>query len=111
MNQVPDKGDIVILHFNPQLGHEQAGTRPCLIISPLNFNKATGLAFVCPITNQQKGYPFEVNITGTTKTTGVILSDQLKSLDWHARKAKVVDKVDKKCIEQVEELVKTILFS
>lgn len=111
MNQIPDKGDIVVLQFDPQLGHEQSGKRPGLIISPSEFNKITGFAVVCPITKQRKGYPFEVKITGTVNTTGVVLSDQLKSLDWNARKAEVVDKVDRECIEQVDELIKTILFS
>jgi len=97
VSQIPNKGDIVVLQFNPQSGHEQAGTRPSLIISPSNFNEITGFAVVCPITNQRKDYPFEVNITGTISTTGVVLSDQ----HWYARKAKVVDKVDQECIEQV----------
>jgi mRNA interferase MazF len=106
---IPDLGDIVVLDFNPQSGHEQAGKRPALVVSPSSFNKATGFAWLCPVTNQAKGYPFEVNLTGTNKTTGVILVDQMKSLDWRSRKARVVDSVDETCIEQVKSFAATIL--
>ena len=91
MSFVPDVGDVVIVDFNPQAGHEQAGKRPALVLSPKNFNKVTGFAWLCPITNQAKGYPFEVMIEGSNKTTGVILTDQMKSLDWSARNLHKVD--------------------
>lgn len=106
---IPDQGDIVILDFNPQSGHEQAGKRPALVASPASFNKVTGFAWLCPVTNQAKGYPFEVNITGTQKTAGVALVDQMKSLDWRSRNAHVVDKVDETCAAQVRVLAATIL--
>ena len=84
---VPDAGDIVWLTIDPQAGREQAGRRPALAVSPRVYNEKTGLALVCPITNQTKGYPFEVTLPGGLGATGVILSDHLKNVDWGARKA------------------------
>lgn len=109
MSFVPNTGDIVIVDFNPQAGHEQAGTRPALVLSPERFNKITGFAWLCPITNQVKGYPFEVKIEGSNKTTGVILTDQMKSLDWSARRLHKVDSVNSACISNVKSIVSTIL--
>ena len=83
----PDRGDIVWLRFNPQAGHEQAGRRPALVISPRAYNRKVGLALFCPITSQVKGYPFEVNLPKGLEATGAVLCDQIKSLDWRARKA------------------------
>ncbi|MBN8904135.1 MAG: endoribonuclease MazF [Rhodospirillales bacterium] len=82
---VPDAGDIVWLQFNPQAGHEQAGHRPAVVLSPASYNGKTGLMLCCPMTTQIKGYPFEVRVDGPRP--GVVLSDQIKSLDWRARKA------------------------
>lgn len=82
---VPDAGDIVWLHFDPQAGHEQAGHRPALVLSPSLYNSKTGLMLCCPMTTQVKGYPFEVVIAGTR--AGAALADQVKSLDWVVRKA------------------------
>lgn len=82
---VPDAGDIVWLHFDPQAGHEQAGHRPALVLSPASYNGRTGLMLCCPMTTQLKGYPFEVVIAGTKPSA--VLSDQVKSVDWKARKA------------------------
>ncbi|MBI4004312.1 MAG: endoribonuclease MazF [Candidatus Omnitrophica bacterium] len=84
----PKRGDIVWLTFTPQAGHEQAGHRPALILSPELYNKKVGLALVCPITTQVKGYPFEVSIPEGSEARGVILADQVKSLDWKARRAR-----------------------
>jgi mRNA interferase MazF len=83
---VPDAGDIVWLIFDPQAGHEQRGQRPALVVSPALYNGKTGLMVCCPMTTKSKGYPFEVLIPG--KRAGVVLADQVKSLDWIARKAK-----------------------
>lgn len=105
---VPKKGDIVWLNFDPQSGHEQAGKRPALIISPLKYNEKSRLAFVCPITNQKKGYPFEVDLL-KTKTTGVVLSDQLKALDWSARKAELIETCPKEILSAVLEKIQAIL--
>jgi mRNA interferase MazF len=84
---VPQRGDVVWITLNPQAGHEQAGRRPAVILSPDPYNAKVGLALLCPITSQVKGYPFEVVIPAGLPATGVILSNQIKSLDWRARKA------------------------
>ena len=84
---VPDRGDIVWLNFTPQAGHEQAGHRPALVLSPAAYNGKTGLMLCCPITSQVKGYPFEVRLDAGADAQGVVLSDQVKSLDWQARQA------------------------
>lgn len=83
---IPQAGDIVWLNFTPQTGHEQAGHRPALVLSPKTYNQKTSLMICCPITTQIKHYPFEVLISGDP--TGVVLADQVKSLDWRSRKAK-----------------------
>ena len=87
---VPDRGDAVWMTFNPQAGHEQAGRRPAVVLSPATYNGKVGLALLCPITNQIKGYPFEVIIPTGLAITGAILSDQVKSLDWRARNASFI---------------------
>ena len=84
----PRRGDIVWLIFTPQAGHEQAGHRPAVILSPGPYNKKVGLALVCPITTQVKEYPFEVSIPKGIAVSGVILADQVKNLDWKARRAR-----------------------
>ena len=86
---IPDAGDIVWLNFTPQAGHEQAGHRPALVISPKAYNQKTGLMGCCPMTTQIKGYPFEVRLSGNP--TNVVLADQVKSLDWKSRKAKRIN--------------------
>ena len=85
---VPSRGDLVWLQFNPQAGHEQAGHRPALVISPSSYNRRVGLALCCPVTSQVKGYPFEVLLPAGLGVEGAVLSDQLKSLDWRVRKAR-----------------------
>jgi len=82
---VPDRGDVIWITLNPQAGHEQAGRRPAVVLSPAAYNGRVGLAILCPITSQIKGYPFEVLIPAGTGVTGAILADQAKSLDWRAR--------------------------
>ena len=84
---VPDAGDFVWLTFDPQAGREQAGRRPALVLSPKMYNLRSGLALVCPITNQVKGYPFEVAVAAGGAASGVILTDHLKSVDWKVRRA------------------------
>jgi mRNA interferase MazF len=83
---VPEAGDIVWLRFSPQAGHELAGHRPALVISPVAYNGKTGLMLCCPLTSQLKGYPFEVTLSGSRPSA--VLADQVKSLDWVERKAK-----------------------
>ncbi len=84
----PRQGDVVWISFDPQTGHEQAGHRPALVLSPERYNRKVGLALFCPITAQAKGYPFEVAVPSGLEVSGVILSDQIKSLDWKARKTR-----------------------
>lgn len=90
---IPQRGDVVYLSFNPQLGHEQAGRRPAMVLSPEPYNAKTGLAIFCPITSQIKGYPFEVLIPEGFPVMGVILSDQIKNLDWRSRNAEYLCKL------------------
>jgi len=97
---VPERGDIVWLHFTPQAGHEQAGHRPALVISPRSYNRRIGLALFCPVTSQVKGYPFEVALPPGLEAKGAILSDQVKSLDWRVRKAKRVCTVPDEVLEE-----------
>ncbi len=87
----PNRGDVIWLDFNPQIGFEQKGRRPALVISPYNYNVKVGLVIVMPITSQIKGYPFEVKLPLDFKINGVILSDQVKSLDWKQRKAVFIE--------------------
>ncbi len=88
---VVERGHLVWLNFDPQAGHEQAGHRPALVLSPARYNDRTGLALVCPITSQVKGYPFEVLLPPNLELRGVVLADQLKSIDWRARQAQFAD--------------------
>ena len=106
---VPDRGDAVWIQFNPQAGHEPAGRRPALVLSPAAYNGKVGLAILCPITTQAKGYPFEVEITGTTSVHGVVLSDQVKSLDWRARHAEIIERVAADVVEEVLGRLATLL--
>ncbi|MBE1425963.1 mRNA interferase MazF [Desulfomicrobium macestii] len=98
---VPDRGHAVWMNFNPQAGHEQAGHRPALVISPASYNGRTGLLLCCPITSQIKGYPFEVKIEGNPSISGVVLADQIKNLDWRVRGVKFVTEVDDSVLEEV----------
>ena len=84
---VPDRGDVVWLAFTPQAGREQAGRRPAVVLTPARYNDKAGLAICCPITSQVKGYPFEVALPAGLPVSGVILADQVKSLDWRSRRA------------------------
>ena len=87
---VPERGDIVWLQFDPQAGHGQAGKRPALVLSPSAYNGRVGLALLCPITSRQKGYPFEVLLPSGLPVSGVVLADQLRSLDWRVREAALI---------------------
>jgi mRNA interferase MazF len=97
----PERGDVVWLTFNPQAGSEQAGRRPALVVSPRSYNKRVGLALVCPITSRVKGYPFEVELPEGLATKGAVLCDQIKSLDWRARRATRVEIVPSPVMEDV----------
>jgi mRNA interferase MazF len=108
-NYVPQRGDIVWISLNPQAGHEQAGRRPAVVISPQNYNGKVGLAILCPITNQIKGYPFEVLIPDGLPVEGAILSDQIKSLDWRARNAELICTLPTEVISEVLQNLSTLL--
>ena len=105
----PERGDVVWLEFTPQSGHEQSGRRPALTLSPSSYNRKVGLAIFCPITNQVKGYPFEVLIPKGLKASGAILSDQVKSLDWKARNASKICRISSDIIEEVLENIGLLL--
>ncbi|HET6231498.1 MAG TPA: endoribonuclease MazF [Longimicrobiaceae bacterium] len=90
---IPERGDIVWISFNPQSGHEQAGRRPALTLSPGSYNSKAGLALFCPITSQKKGYPFEVALPAGLPVHGVALVDQIKSLDWRSRQVSPITQV------------------
>jgi mRNA interferase MazF len=104
---VPEAGDIVWLHFNPQAGHEQVGHRPALVVSPSAYNGKTGLMLCCPMTTQIKGYPFEVLIAGAR--SGAALADQVKSLDWVAHKAQHKGRVSTAELNEVRAKVLALL--
>jgi mRNA interferase MazF len=105
---IPDRGDIVWLDFNPQLGHEQRGRRPALVISHKAYNEKIGLGIFCPITSKVKGYPFEV-VIDLKKIKGAVLSDQVKSLDWKERNAEFIEKVGGRDLEEVLEKIEAII--
>ena len=106
---VPERGDVVKMSFDPQSGHEQAGWRPALVVSPGAYNRASSLALLCPITSRVKGYPFEVALPADFAINGVVLVDQIRSLDWRARKASLVahapDAVVRDVLARLEPLV------
>ena len=106
---VPERGDVVWLQFDPQAGHEQAGKRPALVLSPSAYNGRVGLALLCPITSQRKGYPFEVPIPAGLKVQGVVLADQVKSLDWRFRRAERVDSVPHGVLDEAIAKIRVLL--
>lgn len=106
-NFVPNTGDIVWLEFNPQAGHEQAGHRPALVLSPAAYNK-NGMMICCPMTTQIKGYPFEV-VIHSKEVSGAVLSDQVKSLDWRARKATPKGKISADEMDEVRGKISALL--
>jgi len=106
---VPRCGDVVWITLNPQAGYEQAGRRPAVVLSPQSYNGKTGLAIFCPITNQIKGYPFEVIIPAGLSVAGAVLSDQVKSLDWRARNAELICTLPTETISEVLQKLGTLL--
>jgi len=107
---VPKRGDVLWLDFNPQTAHEQAGRRPALILSPLAYNQKTSLALVCPITNQIKAYPFEVLIPENLPIKGVVLCDQVKSLDWKQGNASFICELPNQELQLVIAKIKALLL-
>jgi mRNA interferase MazF len=109
MAYVPERGDAIWITLNPQAGHEQAGRRPALVLSPSAYNRKVGLAILCPVTNQIKGYPFEVRIPDGLKVKGAILSDQVKNLDWKERQAEFICRLPAGTTEEVLRKLNTLL--
>ena len=106
---IPDIGDVVWLTLDPTKGHEQQGRRPFLVLTPSAYNDKTSLAVGCPVTNEAKGYPFEVAITGARGVAGVVLADQVKSVDWRSRRAELVGRLDAKTLQRVRAFIKRLL--
>ena len=106
MTYQPNQGDIIILDFNPQAGHEQAGRRPGLVVSNAQYHKYTnGLALVCPITNTLTPFPLHIQLDSRTKTTGVIMCEQVKALDLNARRAVFIESLPEELLHEVMERV------
>jgi mRNA interferase MazF len=101
MAHAPERGDVVWISLNPEAGHEQAGRRPAVVLSPGQYNTKVGLAILCPITSHVKGYPFEVAIPEGLGVRGVLLSDQVKSLDWQVRKAEFICRLPDDVIREI----------
>jgi mRNA interferase MazF len=106
---IPERGDAVWITLDPQAGHEQAGRRPALVLSPSAYNGRVGLALFCPITSQMKGYPFEVPLPAGLPVAGVVGADQVKSLDWRARKAARIGAVSEDVITEVLQRLQRLL--
>lgn len=106
---IPDRGDIIKLSFSPQVGREQAGYRPALVISPATYNRVSHFVLACPITNQIKGWRFEVILSEKMQTSGVVLADQIRVLDWQVRKAKFVEKATSEVIEEALAKISTLV--
>ncbi len=107
--RIPDAGDLIWLTFNPQVGREQAGRRPALVLSPESYNRKSGLAIVCPITSRLKGYPFEVPLPSGLPVTGAVLSDHIKSLDWRERKVERAARVPPEVLTEVLDRLAPLL--
>ncbi len=107
---IPQKGDFVVVTFNPHSGHEQKGRRPALVVSNSLFNKHTEFAFVCPITNTDRKYPFHVAISKSTKITGFIMVDQIKSIDYVTRKVKFIEKAPSNILNEVLSILDAIVY-
>ncbi len=107
---VPEQGDFVILTFDPQSGHEQKGRRPALVVSKTLFNKKTGLAMVCPITNTDRSYPFHVPVSANSTLTGFIMVEQIKSIDYRARKIKFTEFTSQETLSEVISILDACIY-
>ena len=105
MGYIPKQGDIVLLEFNPQPGHEQKGRRPAIVVSNNTFNQFTKIGIVCPITKTNRGFPLHVQLDERTKTSGVIMCEQVKSLNISARNASFIEKAPKDILEEVTDIL------
>ena len=107
---IPRQGDLVALDFDPQSGHEQKGRRPALVVSKDAFNKGTGMAICCPITNTDRGVPFHVPIAGRTSLTGFVMCEQVKSLDFRTRGMKLIERAPRDVLEDVLAIIDASVF-
>ena len=107
MSYIPDRGDIIWLEFDPQKGHEQKGRRPGIVLSKKEYNQKSNLALICPITSRIKDYPFEVRINSIIQ--GVILSDQIRSIDWKSRNAAFIEKIPEAILKEILENIDLLL--
>lgn len=107
---VPQQGDFIALTFDPQSGHEQKGRRPAFVVSKDLFNRRTGLAIVCPVTNTDRGYPFHVPVPAGGKLTGFIMVEQVKSVDYRSRKAKRIEQVNEALLEEVLSILDACIY-
>ena len=107
---VPQKGDFVMVTLDPQAGHEQKGRRPALVISNTLFNKHTGLAIVCPITNTDRNFPFHVKVTDQSSITGYIMVEQVKSIDFVSRKVRFVKKAPSDVLNEVLGILDACIY-
>ncbi|MGL4622841.1 type II toxin-antitoxin system PemK/MazF family toxin [Chroococcidiopsis sp.] len=110
VNYIPARGDIVWIALGPHKGREQGFRRPVIILSPLSYNQKTSLAVLCPITNQVKGYAFEVTLPEGMKTTGVVIADHIKNLDWRARETVFIEKAPDELIDEVLAKIDALIF-
>ncbi len=109
MRYVPERGDVVWITLHPRAGHEQAGRRPAVVVSPRGYNGRVGLALFCPITSRVKGYPFEVTLPRGLPVSGVVLADQVKSLDWRARRAELAGRLPREASAEIVGKLATLL--
>jgi mRNA interferase MazF len=107
---VPQKGDFVAVTFDPQSGHEQRGRRPALVVSNTLFNKHTGLAIVCPLTNTERSFPFHVAVMNHPNVTGFVMVEQVKSIDFRARKAKRIGRSSDSVLEEVLSILDACIY-
>lgn len=106
---LPDHGHIIKIDLDPSAGHEQGGWRPAIVLSPIAYNRKTRLVVAVPVTNQIKGYPFEVRLLDGMRTTGVVLADQIRNLDWHARRAKYIETAPSEVLQAINERLIALL--
>lgn len=107
---IPEQGDLIILTFDPQSGHEQRGRRPVMVVSKFLFNKKTGLAIVCPITNTDRGFPFHIPVPPDTNLTGLIMAEQIKSIDFRTRKAKRVGSASEELLSELLAILDACIY-
>jgi len=107
---IPQKGDFVAVTFDPQSGHEQRGRRPALVVSNTLFNKHTGLAIVCPLTNTDRSFPFHVAVVNDPNVTGFVMVEQVKSIDFRARKANRIGRAADSVLEEVLSILDACIY-